>query len=156
MDTSVLLRCYLTFVLPILEYCSSVCGSAAESHLQLVERQVYSVARLCSDQSFLLLCHRRRVADLSIGHKVNSNYNHCLFCELSSASTRVRHTELRPQHIHWSLKYQCADRCSLYHITGGLLAQIIFSFILYIHICCYFCYCHLSVIPYINNESEIH
>ena len=26
---------------------------------------MYSVARLCSDQSFLTLCHRRRVAGLS-------------------------------------------------------------------------------------------
>ena len=37
--------CYFTFVLPILEYCSLVLGSAAECHLQLLERQVYSVAR---------------------------------------------------------------------------------------------------------------
>ena len=48
-DTSVLLRCYFTFVLPILEYCSPVWGSAAECHLQLLERQVYSVARLFPD-----------------------------------------------------------------------------------------------------------
>ena len=32
-DTPVLLRCYYTFVLPILEYCSSVWGTAAECHL---------------------------------------------------------------------------------------------------------------------------
>ena len=42
-DTSVLLRCYSAFVLPILEYCSPVWGSAAECHLQFLERQVYSV-----------------------------------------------------------------------------------------------------------------
>ena len=33
-----LVRCYSAFVLPILEYCS-VWGSAAEYHLQLLERQ---------------------------------------------------------------------------------------------------------------------
>ena len=32
-DTSVLLLCYYAFVLPILEYCSPVCGSAARCHL---------------------------------------------------------------------------------------------------------------------------
>ena len=69
-DTSALLRCYYEFVLPILEYCSPVWGSAAECRLQLLERQVYSVARLCLDQS---------------------NSNHCLFTELPSASVRVRH-----------------------------------------------------------------
>ena len=39
---------------------------------------------------FLLLCHRRRVAGLSMLYKVNSNSNYCLFSELPSASTRVR------------------------------------------------------------------
>ena len=39
---------------PFLEYCSPVLGSAVERHLQLLERQAYSVARLCPDQSF---CH---------------------------------------------------------------------------------------------------
>ena len=50
-DTSVLLLCYYAFVLPILEYCSPLLGSAAECHLQLLERQVYSVSRLRPDQS---------------------------------------------------------------------------------------------------------
>ena len=35
MDTSVLLRYYNAFVLPILEYCSPVWGFVAECHLQL-------------------------------------------------------------------------------------------------------------------------
>ena len=77
-DTSVLLCCYFSFVLSILEYCSPVWESAAECHLQLLERQVYSVARLCPDQSFLSLCHRRRVTGLSMLYKVNANSNHCL------------------------------------------------------------------------------
>ena len=46
-DLSVLLRCYYAFVLPILQYCSTVWGYAAESKLLLLERQVYSVTRLC-------------------------------------------------------------------------------------------------------------
>ena len=107
-DTSALLRCYFAFFLLVLEYCSSVWGSAAECHLQLLERQVYSVARLCHDQSFLSLCHRRRVVGLTMLYKVkNSNSNHSLFSERPSASTRVRYIpELRPHPIHWSLKYQ--------------------------------------------------
>ena len=48
-DTVVLLHCYFAFVLQILEYCSPVWGSDAECHLQLLERQVYSVAKLCPD-----------------------------------------------------------------------------------------------------------
>ena len=91
-DTSVLLRCYYAFVLPILEYCSPVWRSAAECHLQLLKRQVYSVARLCLDHTFLSWCHRHRVAALCMLYKVNSNSNHCLFGELPSASVRVQHT----------------------------------------------------------------
>ena len=40
------LRCYYAFVLPILEYCSLLWGSAVACHLQLLELQMYSVARL--------------------------------------------------------------------------------------------------------------
>ena len=53
---------------------------------------MYSVARLCPDQSFLSVCHRRNVAGLSMFYKVHSNSNYCLVSELSSASTRVLHT----------------------------------------------------------------
>ena len=72
-------------------YCSTVWGSAAKCHLRLLQCQVYLVARLCSDQSLMSLCHRRRVAGLDMLLKVNSNSNHCLFRELPSASIRVRH-----------------------------------------------------------------
>ena len=49
--TAVLLGCYFASVLPILEHCSPVWGSATKCHLQLLERQVYSVARLCPDRA---------------------------------------------------------------------------------------------------------
>ena len=57
LDTSVVLRSYYTFFLPIIEYCSLLWGSAADGHLRFLERQVYSVPRLCHDQTFLSLCH---------------------------------------------------------------------------------------------------
>ena len=93
------------------------CGAAAECHLQLLECQVYSVARLCHDQSLLSLYHRLCVAELSMLYKVNANSNHCLFNELSSDSTRVRHTELRPQLIHWNLKYQGEETPNLQGVS---------------------------------------
>ena len=68
-------------------------GSAAECHLQLLERQVYSVARLCPDQTLFSLCHRGHVAALFMLYKVNSNLNYCLFSELLSVSDGVRHTQ---------------------------------------------------------------
>ena len=89
-------------------------GSAAECHLQLLERKVFSVARLCPDQSFLWLCHRRRVAGISMLYNVNSNSNHFLFSELPSAPIlEFDISELRPQLIHGSLKYQGVGRPDL-------------------------------------------
>ena len=108
---SLLLRCYYTFVLQIFEYCSLVWGSAAECHLQLLELQVYSVARLCPDQCFLL-CHRRHVAALCMLYKVNSNSNHCLVSEFLSASSRVR-----PQLILWSSKYESGESPNVHGVS---------------------------------------
>ena len=117
--TSVLLRCYsaYTYVLPIIESCSPVWGSAAECYLQLLKRKVYSVSRLCSDQTFLSLCHRRHVAELCMLYNANSNSNHCLFSELPSASVRVRYIELRLQLIHYSYKYQGAERLNFQGVS---------------------------------------
>ena len=67
-------------------------GFAAECHLLLLERQVYSVARFYPDQSFLSLFHRRNVSAKCMLYKVNLNSNHWLFNDLPSASVRVRHT----------------------------------------------------------------
>ena len=63
-DRLLLWRCSLGFVLPILEYCSAVSCSAADTHLKLLDRVV-------GDDSFLTggvfecdLAHRRSVAVL--------------------------------------------------------------------------------------------
>ena len=85
------------------------CGSQLLNVLRLLESQVCSVARLCRDQSFGL-CHRHNDTGLSMLCKVNSNSHHCLFGTIPSASAKVQHFELRPQLIHWSLKYQGVER----------------------------------------------
>ena len=89
-------------------------GSAVEC-LQLLERQLYSVDILCHDQSFLSLCHRRRVVGLSMLYKVNANSNHCLFSEIPSASTRVRHT--RAAAAAHPLEFE-VSRCRTSHLRG--------------------------------------
>ena len=96
-DTSVFLRCCYAFILPILEYSSPVRWSADECHLLLLDRLLCSEARLCHDQSFLSLCHRRHVIVVYMLYKVNSNSDHCLFRELSSASTGINKPKLLPQ-----------------------------------------------------------
>ena len=72
----------------------SCVGVAVECHLQLLERQVYLVPRLCPDQSFLSLCRQHNVAGWSMFYEVNLNSYHCLFGMLPSASTWVQHTQV--------------------------------------------------------------
>ena len=86
-----------------------------------------------SDQSFLWLCHRRGVAGLSMLCKVNFELESLSVQRASlSASTRVRHTELRPQLINWSLQYQCVGRPNL----QGLSCRLRFECGMTFHILC--------------------
>ena len=54
-DKSVLGRCFLGFVLPVLEYCSAVWCSAADTHLKLLDRAV-SGARFLTGGVFSVHC----------------------------------------------------------------------------------------------------
>ena len=74
--------------------------------IQLLEREVYSVVRLCPDQSFLQLCHWRRVAGLSMLYKVNSNSSTVCLASFRLLLLYFDILELRPQLIHLSLMYQ--------------------------------------------------
>ena len=63
-DTSFLGRCFRGFVLPVLEYCSAVWCSAADTHLKLLDRAV-SRARFPTGGVFECdIVHRRSVAVL--------------------------------------------------------------------------------------------
>ena len=91
-DSSLLPRRYYAFVLLILEYCFPAWGSAADRYLQLLERQVRSVNRLCPDYILAPLGHRRRVAELCMFYKDYYNLIHCLYGKLPSANHIVGHT----------------------------------------------------------------
>ena len=57
-DGSLLGRCFLGFVLPVLEYCSAVWYSAAETHLKLLDRAVSGAQFLtgvCLSVTFLIV-----------------------------------------------------------------------------------------------------
>ena len=121
-DTSVLLRCYYSFVLQILEYCSPVWGSAAECHLQLLEPQVYSVLeKICETYSrapvscrcdidvmlLLCVCWKRLIRTRIIVCSVSF---HLLLSEFNIP-------ELRLQLIHYGLKSQGVERPNLQGVS---------------------------------------
>ena len=77
-DRSLILRSFWSFVLPILEYCSAVCCSAADSHLKLLDRVVRSAGFLAGGVLECNLAHSRSVAELCMLFKTKSNQMHNL------------------------------------------------------------------------------
>ena len=67
------MRSFWSFVLPVLEYCSAVRCSAADSHLKLLDRVVRSTFFLAGGVLVCNLAHRRSVAELCMLFKIKSN-----------------------------------------------------------------------------------
>ena len=77
-DRSLLGRCFRGFVLPVLEYCSAVWCSTADTHLKLLYRAV-SVAWFPTWGVFQCdISHRRSVAVLCMLYKMRCNPVHPL------------------------------------------------------------------------------
>ena len=77
-DRSLLLRAFWSFVLLVLEYCSAVWSSAADSHLKLLDRVVGSDGFLAGGVLECNLAHRRSVPELCMLIKNKSNPMHPL------------------------------------------------------------------------------
>ena len=69
-DRSLLLRSFWSFALPVLEYCSAVWCSAADSHLKLLDRVVRSAGFQAGGVLECNLVHRRSVAELCMIFKI--------------------------------------------------------------------------------------
>ena len=79
---SLLLQCFKSFVLPILEYCSPVWSSAADCHLKLLDRVVCNANFLSGGSLDCNLSHRRSIASLCMLFKIRSNSQHPLYSSL--------------------------------------------------------------------------
>ena len=71
-------RCFRGFVLPVLEYCSAVWCSAADSHLQLLDRAVCGARFLTGGVFECDISHSRSVAVLYMLYKIRCNPVHPL------------------------------------------------------------------------------
>ena len=85
-------RCYRGFVLPVLEYCSAVWCSAADTHLRLLDRVVSSASFLTGGVFECDLAHRRSVAVLCMLYKIRCNSMHPLYGALPVPYVPVRVT----------------------------------------------------------------
>ena len=77
-DRSLLGRCFRGFVLPVLEYCSAVWCSAADTHLKLQDRAVSGARLLTGGVLECDISHRRSVAVLCMLYKTRCNLVHPL------------------------------------------------------------------------------
>ena len=88
-DRSLLGRCFQGFVLPVLEYCSAVWCSVADTHLKLLDR----AARFLTVGVFECdIVHRRSVAVLCMLYKIRCNPVHHLNGALPGPYVPVRVT----------------------------------------------------------------
>ena len=89
-DKLILWRCFRGFVLPVLEYCSAVRCSAADTHIRLLD-PVVSSASFVTDGVFECdLAHRRSVAVLCMLYKIRCNPMHPLHGALPVPYVPVR------------------------------------------------------------------
>ena len=91
-DRSLLGRCFRGFVQPVLEFCSAVWCSAADTHLKLPDRAV-SVARFLTGGVFECdIAHRRSVAVICMLYKIRCKAMHPLHGALPVPYVPVRVT----------------------------------------------------------------
>ena len=74
-DPIIAKKCFFTFLLPIFEYCSPVWGSAADCHLNVLERVLRQIMILIPDL-IIDLKHRRKVAAQCMFYKIFNNLRH--------------------------------------------------------------------------------
>ena len=72
------MRSFWSFVLPVLDYCSAVWISAADSHFKQLDSVVRSAGFLAGGVSECNLAHRRFIAELCMLFKIKINPMHPL------------------------------------------------------------------------------
>ena len=81
MDQSLLQKCFNSFILPCLEYCSPVWCSAADSYLPLLDRDLNAIRFLIPGLS-VDLWHRHCISSLCMLFKICGNLKHPLYSDL--------------------------------------------------------------------------
>ena len=91
-DRSLLRRCFRGFVLPVLEHCSAVWCSDADTHLKLLDHAVSGAWFLTGGVFECEISHRRSVAVLCMLYNIRCNPVHPLNGALPGPYVKVRVT----------------------------------------------------------------
>ena len=110
-------RCFRGFVLPVLEYCSAVFCSAADTHHKLLDRAVSGARFLTGGVFECDIAHRRAAAVLCMLYKIRCNPMHRLNGALPGPYVPVRENAVLWSHIGTLMHNLAAEHRS----TAGLL-----------------------------------
>ena len=80
-DQDILKNCFNAFILPCFEYCAPVWCSAADCHLNLLDKNLRAIKFLIPDLK-VNLWHRRAISSLCILFKIFNDADHPLHNEL--------------------------------------------------------------------------
>ena len=114
-DHDVLLRCFNSFILPCLEYCSPVWSSAADSHLKLLDKNLRACKFLIPNLT-ISLQYRRFISSLCMLYKIFHNPSHPLHSELPNlfhprrvtrGSLSINSLSFSPMRFHTSQYSRC-------------------------------------------------
>ena len=106
-DRSLLGRCFRGFILPVLEYCTAVWCSAADTHLKLLDRALSGARFLTGGVIECDIAHRRSVAVLCMLYKIRCNQMHPLNGALPGPYVQRGYT-------------RCSGRTSVHLCTASL------------------------------------
>ena len=113
-DRALLGRCFRGFVLPVLEYCSAVLCSPANTHLKVLDRAVSGALFLIGGVFKCDISHRRSVAVLCMLYKIRCTL--LMVLSVDRMCQRWLHAVLW-SHIGTLMHRLAAEPCS----TAGLL-----------------------------------
>ena len=114
-DHDVLLRCFNSFILPCLEYCSPVWSSAADSHLKLLDKNLRAYKFLIPNLT-ISLQHHHFISSLCMLYKIFHNPSHPLHSELPNlfhprrvtrGSLSINSLSFSPVRFHTSQYSRC-------------------------------------------------
>ena len=95
-------------------------GSAAECDLRLIERQLYSVARLGPHRVSCCFIDVMLLFAMYVLFNVNSKSNHCYSAIFLLLLPEYDIPKLQPQPIHWNLEYEGVERnCKVFPADPG-------------------------------------
>ena len=111
----IMMRCFNSFILPCLEYCSPVWSSAADSHLKLLDKNLRACKFLIPNLT-ISLQHRRFIISLCMLYKIFHNPSHSLHSELPNlfhprrvtrGSLSINSLSFSPMRFHTSQYSRC-------------------------------------------------